>query len=588
MEIINNHFISLEQKGKKGWKKMKWLNGNRIRLVLVVFVAANVFSGSETVKADFIFGEPVNLGPNINSSVEDGGPSISADELSLYFYDFSKVWGNGTLKIATRETIDDPWGQAVNFEPPYNYGAAPCISVDELSIYFDAAGAGGSDIFVSTRSNISDSWSEPENLGPNVNSSFLDMGSSISADGLSLYFGSDRPGSSGDWDIWVTTRTSVSLPWEPAVNLGATINSSGFDGHPCISPDGLTLLFTSNRSGGYGDWDIWMTKRASKYDEWGTPVNLGRTVNTGSGECEPSISSDGRTLYFSDWMVPRPGGVGNVDLWQVSIFPVVDLNGDGNVDDGDLAIMIEHWGKNYPLCDIGPTPLGDGIVDIQDLEVLIEYIEPLDRTLIARWAFDEAEGDIAEDSRGGNDAFVIGNPVWLPNGGKVGGALQFDGIDDYITTPFVLDPGDVSFSVFAWIIGITPGQVIISQAHPSAESLTSLGSTWLGTDPSGGKLMSGLMDAYFGPLESDAVVTDGQWHHVGLVYDRDAMHRYLYVDGVEIAADTSFVGGLSCDGGLYIGTDNDLNAGSFFSGLIDDVRVYRRILNTKEIEVLAQ
>ena len=96
------------------------------------------------------------------------------------------------------------------------------------------------------------------------------------------------------------------------------------------------------------------------------------------------------------------------------------------------------------------------------------------------------------------------------------------------------------------------------------------------------------MDIYFGPLESDAVVTDGQWHHVGLVYDRDAMHRYLYVDGVEVAADTDYLGELNCDGGLYIGTDNNLDVGSFLSGLIDDVRIYRRVLNAEEIEVMAQ
>lgn len=156
--------------------------------------------------------------------------------------------------------------------------------------------------------------------------------------------------------------------------------------------------------------------------------------------------------------------------------------------------------------------------------------------------------------------------------------MQFDGIDDYITTPFVLDPGEVSFSVFVWMLSRAQGKAIISQANSPVESAISAGSTWLGTDQSGGKLMSGLMGAYFGPLESDIVVTDGQWHHVGLVYDRDTMHRYLYVDGVEVAADTDYVGVLLCDGGLYIGTDNTLDADSFFSGLIDDVRIYNRVV----------
>ena len=100
--------------------------------------------------------------------------------------------------------------------------------------------------------------------------------------------------------------------------------------------------------------------------------------------------------------------------------------------------------------------------------------------------------------------------------------------------------------------------------------------------------MSGLMDAYFGPLESDLVVTDGQWHHVGLVYDRDSMHRHLYVDGIEVAADTDIVPVFSCDGGLYIGAGKDFEPDSFYSGLIDDVRIYNVALTPEQITALAQ
>jgi inhibitor of cysteine peptidase len=84
-----------------------------------------------------------------------------------------------------------------------------------------------------------------------------------------------------------------------------------------------------------------------------------------------SISADCSTLYFTS---NRSGGVGSYDLWQVSISPVVDFNGDGIVDCADMCIMVDHWGEDYPLCDIGPTPLGDGIVDVQDLIVLAEHL----------------------------------------------------------------------------------------------------------------------------------------------------------------------------------------------------------------------
>jgi hypothetical protein len=100
--------------------------------------------------------------------------------------------------------------------------------------------------------------------------------------------------------------------------------------------------------------------------------------------------------------------------------------------------------------------------------------------------------------------------------------------------------------------------------------------------------MNGLMDAFFPPLESESVITDGQWHHVGLVYDLDEFHRHLYVDGVEVAKDTSIVGGAGSTSGLYIGAGKAQEEGSFFSGLIDDVRIYNVALSTEEIEKLAR
>jgi len=157
-------------------------------------------------------------------------------------------------------------------------------------------------------------------------------------------------------------------------NLGPTVNRSAADAIPSISADGLELYFGSNRSGGYGSADIWVTTRETTDDPWGTPVNLGPTVNTAYGECGPSISADGLTLYFDDWQNPRPGGVGSYDLWQAPIIPIVDFNGDGIVDAADMSIMIDHWGTDESLCDIGPMPWGDGIVDVQDLIVLAEHL----------------------------------------------------------------------------------------------------------------------------------------------------------------------------------------------------------------------
>jgi hypothetical protein len=131
------------------------------------------------------------------------------------------------------------------------------------------------------------------------------------------------------------------------------------------------LFFDSERPGGEGNRDIWATRRVTADGDWNTPVNLGPTINGPSKDCGPSISADGRTLYFySD----RPGGYGGYDLWQEPIEPVVDLNGDGVVDSADMCMIVDYWGTDNSLCDIGPMPWGDGVVDVQDLIILAEHL----------------------------------------------------------------------------------------------------------------------------------------------------------------------------------------------------------------------
>jgi hypothetical protein len=283
----------------------------------------------------------------------------------------------------------------------------------------------------------------------------------------------------------------------------------------------------------------------------------------------------------------RPGGSGDIDIWQTPIIPIVDFNGDGIVDSADMCIMIDHWGTDEPLCDIGPTPFGDGIVDVQDLIVLAEHLFE-DYRLSAHWAMDEDAGNTAFDSASGYDATLQGGPIWHPDGGMVGGALLLDGIDDYMSTPFIVNPSKGSFSVTAWIKGGARGQVVISQRDFGDGRINDPGNSWLLADASYGRLMTRLMHPPFPPLVSESVVTDDQWHHVGLVYDLNALQRYLCVDGIEVAKDSDFVAGVGSDGGLCIGADKTLDAASFFSGLIDDVRIYNNVLSAEEIADLAQ
>ena len=282
----------------------------------------------------------------------------------------------------------------------------------------------------------------------------------------------------------------------------------------------------------------------------------------------------------------------NIEIWnffknyKLIVPPVVDFNGDEIVDSLDVCIMIDHWGTDDPLCDIAPPPYGDGIVDVQDLIVLSEHLfeEIFPIELIEYWKLDEEEGDIAYNSISDNYGILSGDPTWQSNSGQVAGALEFDGIDDYVETDFVLSPTDGAFSVFAWIKGGAPGQVIISQSDGAG-----IGETWLGMDALGGKLMTGLRPpatrSPIPPMVSDFVITDGQWHHVGIVVTARGV-RSLYADGMRVAFDTQSNNLPSSNGSLCIGSGKNLDIGTFFSGLIDDVRIYNKALSAEEITVL--
>ncbi len=558
---------------------MEQLDDYKVRLLLVCLVPI-MFLGSGRANADFTFGTPTDLGSTVNSSYADGEPHVSIDGLELYFNSNRPGgYGDWDIWVAKRQTANEDWGKAVNLGPLVNSAttdAFPCLLADGLLLYFCSrrpGGPGGFDIWVASRTTPNDAWGEPVNLGPPVNSSYDEAWCCIDRDGLELYFSTyssvlPRPGGHGDADLWVTRRAARSDPWGEPVNLGLPVNSSSRDCAPSISSDGLSLFFASDRPGGYGNLDLWVMIRRNVSDPWALPINLGPIVNSPQVDTDSGISPDGATLYFGSDRV----GVRN--LWQAPILPIVDFNGDGIADAADMCIMVDHWGEYYPLCDIGPTPLGDGIVDVEDLIVLVEHLfeDVNDPTLIAHWPLDEAQGGIAYNNAADCDGTLMGGPVWQPEGGMVGGALQFDGVDDYVSTDPVLNPVDGKFSVLARIKGGAPGQTVISQTD---------GSNWLCVDSVEGCLMTELQSpgrSAAGSLLSQTPITDGQWHRIGLVWDGSC--RHLYVDGVEVAKDAMPLPALdSTNGGLYFGVGSTLAPSTFFSGLIDDIRIYNRVVH---------
>lgn len=552
---------------------MKTVCSSRSRLLLVGSVVALLVVGS--TKADFTFGPPQNLGPVVNSVWNDSSCCTSADDLELYFAS-NRPGGLGAwdLYVSTRQSIDDPWGPPVNLGPAVNsvYEEwSPSLSSDGLTLYFSESavtwpprpGPGTKDIWMTSRVTRSAPWTTPVAMGGPINSPYHEISPSISGDGLLFVFAYGGPGAyGGSGDLFMSTRATLQDAWGPPVNLGPSVNTSGWEGECSVSKDGLAVCFCSDRSGGY---HLWVSTRKRRSDPWGPPVNLGPLVNSTGSETDAGISSDGRTLYFDS---NRSGGLGDFDLYAAPIIPIVDFNGDEKVDLQDLLRLIESWGRDDSSVDVGPMPWGDGVVDAKDLEVLMSYWgqEIPSPALIAHWKLDEAEGIVAADSAGTIDGALVGDPTWQPAGGKLGGALQLDGADDYVATEFVCDPSEGPFSIFAWVKGGAPGQVIISQQG---------GTNWLVTSSLDGTLMTDLKSSgrQSRPLASTAAITDGAWHRLGLVWD--GSNRILYVDDIEVARDTQVSLTGSCKG-LYLGAGSTLTAGTFWAGLIDDVSIYDR------------
>jgi hypothetical protein len=552
--------------------------------ILLVLVLA-FWIATKQAKADFTFGTPVNLGPSLNCPYLDALASVSSDGLELYFTSNRPGgFGDWDIWVSTRASTGDGWSSPTNVGARVNTAGMdgfPCISADGLELYFSLGGEYTADLMVAQRLSRTEPWGQAANLGPVVNSPAGEYSPKLTADGLELYFISNRNGGAGNADVYVTTRASKQDAWGRPSNI-AIVNSGDFDQWACPSGDGLTLLFQSQRPGGqYGG--LYMSRRETKTSPWSAPVYLGLPAPDSIYTILSGLSADSTMLYLNDHpsYPPRAGGMGNVDIWRVPITPIVDFNSDEKVDIQDLLRLIESWGKYDPAVDIGPTPLGDGVVDEKDLEILMSYWqqEILPPDLVAYWRLDEAESNVAYDSIGENHGTVYGDPIWQPEGGMEAGALQFDGIDDYIGTDFVLNPADGTFSVFAWVNSSVPGGVVISQI----DGIGGTGETWLGIEAVAGKLMTGLVPPQVGrtvpqPLVSESIIIDGQWHHVGFVWD--GAYRSLYVDGVEVARDTAAQNPLkSATGGMYIGAGKSLDPASFFSGLIDDVRIYNRVVS---------
>lgn len=269
--------------------------------------------------------DPVNVGPLVNTEQEEYFPGLDIEEKTLYFTrrDASLMIYNQNedLFVSELQVRDDElmWGQSKNLGRPVNTReneGAFSASPDGKFLFFTACsregGVGRCDIWMTTREN--GKWTEPVNVGKPVNSREWESQPSISADGITLYFASNRPGGYGGTDIWYSTKTDEG--WGYPVNLGPEINTQGDEQFPFIHNDGKTLYFTSEGLPGMGKSDIFLTRLEN--GKWGIPKNLGYPINTGEDEWNFIVNRKGNKAYFSSSGIePSYGGM---DIYSIDLY----------------------------------------------------------------------------------------------------------------------------------------------------------------------------------------------------------------------------------------------------------------------------
>jgi outer membrane protein OmpA-like peptidoglycan-associated protein len=266
------------------------------------------YSGKELVKTPIrVFID--NLGPSINTEHNEYGAVISADESMMLFTSRRPGSTGGKIDPGLNEHFEDiyityknadgSWTKATNLPKPINsenHDSNSGVSADGQKFIIYLGKDNGGDLYESVLEGST--WSKPEAFNKNINTKFHEPSGCYSPDGNALYFVSDKPGGLGDHDIYVSYKDAKGK-WGEAVNLGPTINTAYGEEAVFMHPDGKTLYFSSQGHNSMGGYDIFK----SVYDEatktWGKPMNLGYPVNTPDDDVFFVLSASGKRGYYT-------------------------------------------------------------------------------------------------------------------------------------------------------------------------------------------------------------------------------------------------------------------------------------------------
>ena len=271
-----------------------------------------------------------NMGVPVNSVEGEFNPEMTSNGLEMFFSSEREGSQDRDLYRARRETPDGEWTIVENMGPKINsphLDSGPSITSDGKTLVFHSErlfnGAKDGiqthrDLFYTQRPSLDAPFGKVQTVpGKEIITDYADTAALITDGGTTMYFSSNRPGGIGSKDIYVATREDPNGPFTTVNNMGPNVNSKWVDSNPAITEDGLTLFFHSKRPG-FGRSDLYVTCRKTKDDPWGPARNLGVTANTDFAEANPSVSANGKILLFRS---DREGTVGKQDLWQMPIDP---------------------------------------------------------------------------------------------------------------------------------------------------------------------------------------------------------------------------------------------------------------------------
>ncbi|RLD65843.1 MAG: hypothetical protein DRI84_06010 [Bacteroidetes bacterium] len=333
--------------------------------------------------------DPQNLGSKVNTISDEYINSISADDQMLILTQKHDASSGNTQALNgktedffySKRNAEGDWGRIRNMGSNFNTSGnegAMSIAPDNSMVIFTAcyreAGYGSCDLYISKRRGSQ--WTKPVNMGPGVNSRWWDTNSSISSDGKTIYFISNRKGGQGKSDLWTAELNDDGM-WGNVVNMGEIVNSKGQEMTPYIHADGRTLYFASDGHMGMGGLDLFVTRRDDN-GNWSTPVNLGYPINTQENEMGIVINAMGDLAYLSS---EREGGYGGYDIYSFTLYsearPVAVTYMKGVVRDADTHKPIPAQ-FNLVNLKTGKTIVSSISDEIKgDFLVIIPVNEPL-------------------------------------------------------------------------------------------------------------------------------------------------------------------------------------------------------------------